>query len=96
MLREDEHIKLVIIETLDDLLKISDIKENTAAREAFEKFATELMIPFSSRASFLALHHIKRLKQSSRVMRCSVHLSFEAKPTPKSTSLKRVPMTSGD
>ena len=35
MLQQDEHIKLVIIETLDDLLKISDIKENTAAREAF-------------------------------------------------------------
>jgi AAA domain len=60
MLRRDEHIKLVIIETLDDLLKISDIKENTAAREAFDKFTTQLMMPFSHRASFLALHHMKK------------------------------------
>ena len=64
MLQEDEHIKLVIIETLDDLLKISDIKENSAAREAFEKFATELMIPFGPRASFLALHHMKKAETS--------------------------------
>ncbi len=60
LLTEDENIKLVIIETLDDLLKISDIKENTAAREAFDRFATQLMIPFSYRASFLALHHLKK------------------------------------
>jgi len=60
LLTEDENINLVIIETLDDLLKFSDIKENTAAREAFDSFATQLMIPFSERASFLALHHLKK------------------------------------
>jgi AAA domain len=60
LLDEDKNIKLVIIETLDDLLKIDDIKENTAARQAFDKFATQLMIPFSHRASFLALHHLKK------------------------------------
>jgi len=60
LLQQDENIKLVIIETLDDLLKINDIKENTAARQAFDKFTTQLMIPFSHRASFLALHHMKK------------------------------------
>jgi hypothetical protein len=56
----DQNINLVVIETLDDLLKISDIKENTAARTAFDKFNTQLMIPFGHRAAFLALHHMKK------------------------------------
>src|ERR1022692_1649046 len=59
-LEEDQNINLVVIETLDDLLKISDIKENTAARAAFDKFNTQLMIPFGHRAAFLALHHMKK------------------------------------
>ncbi len=59
-LEEDQKINLVVIETLDDLLKISDIKENTAARTAFDKFNTQLMIPFGHRAGFLALHHMKK------------------------------------
>jgi hypothetical protein len=88
LLQRDEHIKLVIIETLDDLLKISDIKENTAAREAFDKFTTELMIPFSHRASFLALHHMKKAETNFPVMGCSVHLPSEAEPTARSTSRK--------
>ena len=33
-LETDQNINLVVIETLDDLLRISDIKENTAARAA--------------------------------------------------------------
>ena len=60
ILQHDQNIKLVIIETLDDLLKMNDIKENTAARHAFDKFNTQLMIPFGNRASFLALHHMKK------------------------------------
>jgi AAA domain len=59
-LEADQNINLVVIETLDDLLKISDIKENTAARAAFDKFNTQLMIPFGHRAAFLALHHMKK------------------------------------
>ena len=59
-LEADQNINLVVIETLDDLLKISDIKENTAARTAFDKFNTQLMIPFGNRAAFLALHHMKK------------------------------------
>jgi len=59
-LEEDQKINLVVIETLDDLLKISDIKENAAARTAFDKFNTQLMIPFGHRAGFLALHHMKK------------------------------------
>jgi hypothetical protein len=64
LLKRDQNINLVIIETLDDLLKIADIKENTAARDAFENFTTQLMIPFSHRASFLALHHMKKAETS--------------------------------
>ena len=59
-LEADQNINLVVIETLDDLLRISDIKENTAARAAFDKFNTQLMIPFGHRAAFLALHHMKK------------------------------------
>jgi len=60
LLNQEENINLVIIETLDDLLKIADIKENTAAREAFEKFTSDLIIPFNDRVSFIALHHLKK------------------------------------
>jgi hypothetical protein len=63
-LDQDPKINLVIIETLDDLLKIADIKENTAARQAFEKFTTQLIIPFGHRVSFLALHHMKKAETS--------------------------------
>jgi hypothetical protein len=59
-LEADQNINLVVIETLDDLLRISDIKENTAARAAFDKFNTQLMIPFGHRAAFVALHHMKK------------------------------------
>jgi AAA domain len=61
-LEADQNINLVIIETLDDLLKINDIKENTSAREAFDKFNTELMIPYGHRAAFLMLHHLKKME----------------------------------
>jgi hypothetical protein len=52
--------KLVIIETLDDLLKLDDIKENTAARKAFDRFQREVLSRFSGSMAFLALHHIKK------------------------------------
>lgn len=60
LLKEDPSINLVIIETLDDLLKIENIKENTAARVAFATFTTQLIVPFNERVSFLALHHLKK------------------------------------
>jgi energy-coupling factor transporter ATP-binding protein EcfA2 len=53
-------IRLVIIETLDDFLKLSDVKENSAAREAFEKFDTTISSRFAQQAAFVALHHIKK------------------------------------
>ena len=53
-------INLVVIETLDDLFHMEDIKENTAARKAFAEFNTKLMVPFGHRVSFLALHHFKK------------------------------------
>jgi hypothetical protein len=53
-------IQLVILETLDDFLKLSDVKENTAAREAFEKFDTTISSRFAGQAAFVALHHIKK------------------------------------
>jgi len=59
-LQQDPKINLVIIETLDDLLKIADIKENSAARESFEKFTSNLVIPFNDRVSYIALHHLKK------------------------------------
>ena len=60
LLDKDRSVKLVIIETLDDLLRISDIKENSAAREAFEKFHNQLMSKFADTTVFLALHHLKK------------------------------------
>jgi hypothetical protein len=59
-LLEHPDVVLVIIETLDDLLKLSDIKENSAARAAFEKFDTAVVNDFCQRTAFLALHHLKK------------------------------------
>jgi hypothetical protein len=59
-LEQHPTVKLVIIETLDDLLKIEDIKENTCARKAFDAFDAAVVSRYSHRAAFLALHHIKK------------------------------------
>jgi len=53
-------VRLVVIETLDDLLRIPDLNKNTAAREAFDKFDNIVMSEFSNRCAFLALHHLKK------------------------------------
>jgi hypothetical protein len=53
-------VRLVVIETLDDLLRIPDLNKNTAAREAFDKFDNTVMSEFSHRCAFLALHHLKK------------------------------------
>jgi hypothetical protein len=58
-------VKLVLIETLDDLLKVSDIKENSAARAAFDKFDTVVVNDFSHRVAFLALHQLKKRETDS-------------------------------
>lgn len=60
LLDKDRSVKLVLLETLDDLLRISDVKENSAAREAFDKFNTQLMSKFADTTVFLALHHLKK------------------------------------
>jgi hypothetical protein len=59
-LREHIDATLIIIETLDDLLKIENIKENTASRKAFEEFQLSIMESYSSTMSFLALWHLKK------------------------------------
>src|ERR1700761_2191656 len=48
-LLEHRDVRLVIIETLDDLLKLSDIKENSAARAAFDKFDAAVVNEFAVR-----------------------------------------------
>ncbi len=59
-LEQNPTVRLVIIETLDDLLKVEDIKENTAARKAFDAFDAAVVSRYSHRTAFLALHHIKK------------------------------------
>jgi hypothetical protein len=59
-LQQHPNVRLVIIETLDDLLKVEDIKENTAARRAFDDFDRTVVSKHCSRVAFLALHHIKK------------------------------------
>lgn len=57
-------IGLVIIETLDDLLKVQDILSNTAAREAFEAF-DNVFAKHAHRAACLALHHLKKTENKN-------------------------------
>jgi hypothetical protein len=53
-------IRLVTIETLDDLLRISDVKENSATREAFQCFEENVLDNHYKRVSFIGLHHLKK------------------------------------
>jgi len=64
-LAENPTVKLVIIETLDDLLKFDDIKENTAGRIAFDAFDAGVVSKYFHRTAFLALHHIKKREGDS-------------------------------
>jgi len=57
---EHPDVRLVIVETLDDLLKMEDVKENTAARKAFDIFHDKIGRHFSHRTAFLCLTHLKK------------------------------------
>jgi AAA domain-containing protein len=59
-LAANPNVQFVILETLDDFLKLSDVKENTAARISFETFEKQVMGNFASQASFLFLHQMKK------------------------------------
>ena len=59
-LAANPNVEFVILETLDDFLMLSDVKENTAARISFEMFEKEVMRHFAQQASFLFLHQMKK------------------------------------
>ena len=59
-LAANPNVQFVILETLDDFLKLSDIKENTASRLSFETFEKLVMGNFAQQASFLFLHQMKK------------------------------------
>ena len=61
-MRDHRDVRLCLIETLDDLLKIEDLKENTASREAFDKFDRAVVNEFYPTCSFVALHHLKKVE----------------------------------
>src|SRR6266850_5117891 len=44
---EHPDVRLVLVETLDDLLKMEDVKENTSARKAFDTFHDKIGKHFS-------------------------------------------------
>jgi hypothetical protein len=62
--------RLVIIETLDDFLKVEDIKENTAGREAFERFDAEVVSKHCWHCAFIVLHWFKK---SDRQKTANIH-----------------------
>lgn len=67
ILEANPDTKLVVIETLDDFLKIEDIKENSAGREAFERFDAEVVSKHCSHCAFVVLHWLKKSdKQTTR------------------------------
>jgi hypothetical protein len=53
-------VEFVIIETLDSLFRIKDIKENSRARESFDKFDKIIGDDFHHRVAFLILCHLKK------------------------------------
>lgn len=60
VLTEDNDIRLVIIETLDDFLQMDDLSDNPSARRAFERFDREVVSKHKERVCLLALHHFKK------------------------------------
>jgi hypothetical protein len=60
VLTEDNDIRLVIVETLDDFLQMDDLSDNPSARRAFERFDREVVSKHKERVCFLALHHFKK------------------------------------
>ena len=71
-------VVLVIIETLDDLLKTKDIKENSDVRKSFEEFDTKVLSKHYKRVAFLALHHLKKRETDDRgqmLLGASIRLS---------------------
>jgi len=59
-LNEHPDVRLVVIETLDALLKMEDIKGNTEARKAFDKFDKEVMSKHAHDTAFLCLTQLKK------------------------------------
>jgi hypothetical protein len=60
VLVEDPAIRLVVLETLDDFLKVEDLSNNSFTREKFEEFDNEVVARHHQRCGFLALHHFKK------------------------------------
>jgi AAA domain len=59
-------VRLVVLETLDDILRIADLNKNTAARQAFENFDNKIVNDFSNRCAFLGLHHLNKEKRDKK------------------------------
>jgi len=59
-LTENQDIRLVIIETLDDFLQMGDLSDNPDARRAFERFDAEVVHKHRGRCCFVILHHFKK------------------------------------
>lgn len=53
-------IRLVVIETLDSLLKTDDIKDNSELRKRMDYFNETVVRKHMHRTSFLALHHFRK------------------------------------
>jgi hypothetical protein len=59
VLTADPDISLVILETLDDFLKVDDLDKNPNVRRAFEKFDADVLSKHMD-VCFIALHHFKK------------------------------------
>lgn len=60
VLIDDSSIGLVIIETLDDFLKMDDLSNNTSSAREFEKFDAQVVEAHRARCAFIVLHHFKK------------------------------------
>lgn len=58
--------KLVVIETLDDLMKIGDLNSNSDISRAFETFHERVASHHYQRVAFLILHHLKKRETDSK------------------------------
>ena len=58
--------KVVIVETLDDLIKSRDGNSGTDVRDAFDLLHTVVMKDFAPKVAVIGLHHLNKSEMASR------------------------------
>ena len=78
-LMEHSDAKVVIIETLDDLIKSRDSNSGTEVRQAFDLLHSAVMKDFAGSVAFLGLHHLNKSEAATLSARLSGSLQWRGR-----------------